>query len=174
MLELLISSIYLILPAYFANMCPVFAGKLGLPLGQPINEKMFGKNKTWRGFYAGFIGALLVLTIQTFLAQSGYMTSYSILDYTPNLIPIYAFALGIGAITGDSIKSFFKRRLKIKAGAPWIPFDQIDFILGAILFLSPLYLLSWKHFLVLILITPFLHFLANIIGYVLGLKKVWW
>jgi CDP-2,3-bis-(O-geranylgeranyl)-sn-glycerol synthase len=43
------------------------------------------------------------------------------------------FLLGLGAMAGDAAKSFFKRRLGIAPGHPWIPFDQIDFQIGALL-----------------------------------------
>jgi CDP-diglyceride synthetase len=39
-------------------------------------------------------------------------------------------------MTGDAVKSFFKRRLGITPGKSWFPFDQLDFVLGAILFVS--------------------------------------
>jgi hypothetical protein len=32
----------------------------------------------------------------------------------------------------DSVKSFVKRRVGIAPGAPWIPFDQLDFVIGAL------------------------------------------
>ncbi len=173
-MDLLIASLYLILPAYAANMAPVIAAKLSLPLAKPINKKKFGKNKTWRGFYSGFVAAFIIIGLQTYLASMGYMTQYALLDYTPLWMPIYAFALGIGALVGDSFKSYLKRRHKIKPGAAWFPFDQIDFILGATLFLLPFYCMPLEVFATLLIITPLLHFLTNVIAYFLGLKKVWY
>jgi len=85
-----------------------------------------------------------------------------------------AALFGLGAIAGDLVKSFFKRRLKIAEGRPWIPFDQIDLVLGALICVSPVYALDLPRVLVLLLLTPFLHFLTNLTGYTLGLKDVWW
>jgi CDP-2,3-bis-(O-geranylgeranyl)-sn-glycerol synthase len=178
MLELILSSLYFILPAYFANMAPVFAKKLNLPLGKPINEKFFGTNKTWRGFYSAYILALLVLALQYYIAHnspsSSAITSYSLLDYNQINIFLYAFLFGIGALSGDLFKSFVKRRHKIHPGEPWAPFDQLDFLIFALIFIAPFYLIPWQNFLVLLIATLILHLLANVLAYFLGLKKVWW
>lgn len=174
MLDLIISALYFFLPAYFANMCPVIAGKLHLPLGHPISERFLGSHKTWRGFYAGYIGALAILALQLFMQKEQLITSYTLLDYQNINIFVYAFLFGIGAITGDALKSFFKRRIGIKPGAPWFPFDQLDFVVVALLFIWPFFSLPWQHILVLLIATPVLHLLVNILAYKLKLKKVWW
>ncbi len=174
MLELIISSLYFILPAYFANMCPVIFGKLNFPLGQPVSVKYLGSHKTWRGFYTGYLGALLVLFLQSKLDPLPSYFGQTLFDYQNINLFLYAFLFGIGAITGDTIKSFFKRRLGIKPGAPFFPFDQLDFIIGALIFLWPVYSLPWPNILTILIITPVLHLLVNTIAYLLKLKKVWW
>ncbi len=40
-------------------------------------------------------------------------------------------------MTGDAVKSFFKRRAGVPPGGRWIPADEIDFIIGAMLLGSP-------------------------------------
>lgn len=191
MLNFILSSLYFILPAYLANACPVLLQ--WLPFGQPISKKLFGENKTWRGFYTGYIGALVMLFLQFYLQKSGVLPSGStissssiltaasengyitpLLDYENINLFLYAFTFGIGALTGDLIKSFFKRRLKIASGQPWLPFDQLDFIIGALIFTAPLYLPSWLLILTILVSTPLLHLSANFLAYSLKLKKVWW
>lgn len=174
MLDTIISAFYFFLPAYFANMCPVIAGKLKLPLGQPISNHFLGSHKTWRGFYAGYLGALVVLAAQLFMQKEGVLAAYTLLDYQNINLFGYAFLFGVGAIAGDALKSFCKRRMGIKPGAPWFPFDQLDFVVVALLFLWPFFQLSWSHILVLLIATPILHLLVNILAYKVGLKKVWW
>lgn len=192
---LILSSLYFILPAYFANMCPVILKKLpsrpsasggrpsfsrdpppaGNSFGQPINAKLFGENKTYRGFYTAYIGALIMLALQKYIGNNPAELIHTLLDYEKINIFSHAFLFGIGAMTGDLVKSFFKRRLGIKEGAPFIPFDQIDFIIGALIFLFLYnYIFSMAVIITLLLMTPLLHFLANIIAYKLGLKRVWW
>ena len=67
MIFTIIQALYLFLPAYCANMAPVFANRLRLPLGQPISTKYFGEHKTWRGFIVGVLAALVILYIQKLL-----------------------------------------------------------------------------------------------------------
>ncbi|MFH1534225.1 MAG: CDP-archaeol synthase [Nitrospirota bacterium] len=173
MLELILASVYLILPAYVANMCPVIFGKVPI-LGIPIHEKLFGAHKTYRGFISAYIGALAILALQQYLANADILTQFALFDYTQINIFLYAFLFGVGALTGDLIKSFFKRRFRIAPGHPWFPFDQLDFVIGACIFLLPVYIIPWQNLLTILILTPALHFLTNLIGYALKLKKVWW
>ena len=94
----------------------------------------------------------------------------------PFMIPII-FSICFGALLGDIIESFFKRRIGKKRGEDWIPFDQIDFILGVFFFsfltagllqISGLTSSNWFfdsfsiwHIIFLFLITPFLHIITN-------------
>lgn len=176
MIELILSSIYLIFPAYVANMCPVLFAKIPFLniLNIPIHKKLFGSHKTYLGLISGYIGALLTLALQQYLTSQNLLTDFALLDYPQINIFLFAFLFGIGAITGDVIKSFFKRRLNIAPGRPWFPFDQLDFIIGTYLFLLPVYIIPWQNLLTILILTPLLHFLANLTGYLLGLKKVWW
>jgi CDP-2,3-bis-(O-geranylgeranyl)-sn-glycerol synthase len=81
---------------------------------------------------------------------------------------------GFGAMFGDLMKSFFKRRRNIKPGQSWAPFDQLDFIAGAILFLSPFVRLKFKNIIILLFASPILHIASNHIGYYLGINKKKW
>lgn len=181
MLNLILSSIYFILPAYFANMSPILFKWIPFG-GSPINEKAFGSHKTWRGFYVGYIGALLILLLQFYLQKNGLtqpveypnVKAATLLDYQSINLFLYAFLFGVGAITGDLIKSFFKRRIKIAPGQPWFPFDQLDFVIFTFLFLWPFFLPPWQVILTIFIITPLLHFLTNVLGYFFKVKKVWW
>jgi len=172
MINLIFSSLYFILPAYIANTFPVLFK--WLPLGAPINKQLLGENKTWRGFYTGYFGALIVLFIQFYLQKSGTILAATLLNYENINLFLYAFLFGIGALTGDLIKSFFKRRLKIAPGQPWIPFDQLDLVIGSLIFLAPFYVPAWQVILTVLICTPLLHLGANWIAYKTKLKKVWW
>jgi CDP-2,3-bis-(O-geranylgeranyl)-sn-glycerol synthase len=157
-------------------MAPVLASRLKLPFDQPISTKYFGGHKTWRGFIVGFLAALIILYIQKLLLiqNSVIASSISILEYENISVFLYALAFGLGALTGDLVKSFFKRRFNKKPGAMWIPFDQIDFVVGATIFLYPLYQIDIKILLILLVVTPILHLSTNILGYQLRLKRVWY
>jgi CDP-2,3-bis-(O-geranylgeranyl)-sn-glycerol synthase len=85
-----------------------------------------------------------------------------------------------GAVIGDLAGSFLKRRFDIKSGAPFWIVDQLDFALIAILFVSipgfispGLFLLPDINILIfLIILTPAVSIIANILAYLVGLKSV--
>jgi CDP-2,3-bis-(O-geranylgeranyl)-sn-glycerol synthase len=109
------------IPAYAANMLPVFVRKLpwlNYPLDGWIKfhgERLLGVNKTVRGFVFGVLGGgVVALVMQIFSFPITW---------------VWGLILGFSALLGDAIKSFFKRRVHIKPGGTWIPFDQLDFII---------------------------------------------
>ncbi|MBW2992665.1 CDP-archaeol synthase [Candidatus Woesearchaeota archaeon] len=171
----LISIFWFLLPAGFSNMAPVFFKKFNF-LNIPVdfnktfrNKPIFGKNKTFRGFFFGIILSIIIIYIQKLLYP--FMLNYSIIDYTSINIYLLGFLLGFGALFGDLIKSFFKRQLNIAPGKPWIPFDQIDWVIGSLLF-SLLYInISLDIILISILLFGIIHPLVNYIGYLLKIKK---
>ncbi|MFA5829745.1 MAG: CDP-2,3-bis-(O-geranylgeranyl)-sn-glycerol synthase [Candidatus Gracilibacteria bacterium] len=194
MLNLILEAVGFYLPAYVANMMPIFFDKLGLlkswaiPIdgGRKLGKnEIFGSHKTWRGLFAGVVGgflaALIVMigVVEGARLIAGLNTEFKIYIKVLVISLFWGGSLGLGALLGDLIKSFFKRRLGIKDGAPFVPFDQIDFALGAVLFASFLpvhfkYGSFWQTSLVFIIITPLLHLTANVIAYKVGWKKVWW
>jgi len=183
MAYLILQAFYFALPAYIANMCPVIFAKFGLMkrLAKPIDagkqlngQPLFGANKTWRGFAAGVIGGLVISGLQAVAFRTNpFFHDLSLFDYRPVWI-YFGFLAGAGAIIGDLIKSFFKRRVSIKAGDSWPIFDQLDFIIGFFIFTSLIFRPGWMIFTIVCLLTLILHPLTNIIGYLLGWKKVWW
>lgn len=174
MTETVFSALYFFLPGYVANMCPVIAGALALPGGRPISVRCLGEGKTWRGVYAAVFGAVLTVWTQRLLQESTMLESLRLVDYTSVSIVLLGVLLGSGAIGGDILKSFFKRQLGIARGRPWVPFDQLDFVIGGLVFVSPFAVLDWQGMLVLVFLTPLLHLATNVIGFSLGMKREWW
>lgn len=163
--KLILASIVFFLPAYVANAMPVIASGLKLTpsLAKPIHAKLFGKTKTYRGFVFGIISALIIGLILYFI------------NFYNNIETLLlSFLLGFGALFGDLIKSFLKRRIGIKSGEPWIIFDQIDYVVGGLLFSSIVFLPPIEIIIILLIISPIFSLGANIIAYKLGIKKVWW
>jgi CDP-2,3-bis-(O-geranylgeranyl)-sn-glycerol synthase len=161
--QLIIEALKFIFPAYCANAVPVLVGggksiDLGktLPDGRPI----FGKNKTYRGFFAG-----LAIGTVTGLAETEVF-GYPIM---------FGFIVSLGALVGDLTGAFLKRRLNIPPGGLLPVVDQIDFILGAILFSIPLSLArSWELIVTVLLLTPPIHLITNYVAYKLRLKTNPW
>lgn len=180
---LILTALYFMLPAYFANMAPVFVRKIPL-LKQPLDfgksiggRRIFGDHKTIRGIAAGVIFGTALFAVQSWLYRFPLFQSISLIDYDQfftsySVVP--GALLGAGAVAGDAVKSFFKRRADIQPGRPWIPFDQIDFIIGAIVFILPLHVLSWEVIISLLIATPVLHIATNHAGYYLKIRKVKW
>lgn len=184
MLITIAQALFFFLPGYIANLCPVVFWKtvwldfLKKPIdaGRKMGEfSIFGEHKTYFGFVVGVAGALLTGFFQAFVYANFVDSHWLFLFPYPYFSAfIFSFAMGFGALVGDLSKSFIKRRLLIPDGAPFFLFDQLDFIVGGLLFSSFVYIPAWNYILVLFIFTPILHLCANFIGFKLGLKKVWW
>jgi len=182
--EIIVQALWLILPAYVANASAVIVGG-GTPIdfGKTWRDKrrILGDGKTWRGLFAGaFLGmtagfGLVVAAYYINRSDYGFL-GLNTFDNFPLMIPLI-FSICFGALLGDIIESFFKRRIGKERGEDWFVFDQLDFIVGA-LFLSFItasvlaftgltkgnwFLESFSiwHIIVLLIFTPFFHLLAN-------------
>jgi CDP-2,3-bis-(O-geranylgeranyl)-sn-glycerol synthase len=168
------------LPAYFANMAPIIAKDWFKPLAVPVdfNRKLrthyiFGKNKTIRGFIFAVLFATFIVFLQYLLYyRFEFMRGISFLDYSN--WPLFGFLMGFGAITGDLVESFFKRRLDLKPGARFVPWDQLDFVIGALVFVSFVFRLTLAIIITVCLISIVLHIMVNHIGFYLKLRKTKW
>jgi len=87
---------------------------------------------------------------------------------------IRGLCLGTGALVGDIVGSFIKRRLKIERGRPAPLLDQLDFVIGALIFASLVVVVPLNLTILIIVLSIFLHLGANVIAYLLGMKKVWY
>ncbi len=167
----------IMLPAYLANSIPVFfTGKLPMDLGKKFfdGKRIFGDGKTFKGFIAGVtLSTMLYIPIAIFL-KSAYLPELSILDKIA-----LAFLLSIGALTGDFVGSFIKRRIGLDRGeSSWL-MDQLLFIFVAIGFAILAFPQISNRFdaialTLIVTITFFMHLLFNQLAYRLKLKSVPW
>jgi CDP-2,3-bis-(O-geranylgeranyl)-sn-glycerol synthase len=183
MLITIVQALYFFLPAYIANAVPLILARfkvcefLNVPVdfnmktgGQPL----VGRNKTWRGIIGGVAGAMLVVAIQTLVHDSWagrevlYLFPYSM----PSILWL-GVLMGLGEGFGDVIKSFVKRRFGVKSGGPFFPFDQLSF-LGALGLACMFYTPPAATVTAIVIISPVIPVISNIVGYFLGWKKVWW
>lgn len=165
-----LAALLFFLPAGIANMSPVLANYLPVIKSweTPIDfglkwrgKVILGPNKRWRGLIFGtLMGGLTALVVARFVPNA--------------IVSSNSFAvgcvLGFGALFGDAIESLFKRRLKIKAGDSWFPFDQIDYILGGLLFILPIVAVPLWAILTIFVAYFGLHLLFAYLGYKVGLK----
>lgn len=179
--DTIIFTLYLFLPAYAANMAPVFSKWLNiLPgLAMPIDgsgegkDGFLGSNKTYRGLITGLFAGVVVAEIQFLLSESGTFLGISTFLLRADSAAIWGLLLGAGALTGDLVKSFIKRKIGIKPGERWIPWDQLDMVVGGIIFGSAMYHFSWQSILILLIVSPILIVIVNILGYFLKIKENW-
>ncbi|MEK6949391.1 MAG: CDP-2,3-bis-(O-geranylgeranyl)-sn-glycerol synthase [Nanoarchaeota archaeon] len=179
MANIILQCVYFILPAYFANMAPVivkdFFKKIAIPLdfGKTLGDKpIFGEHKTFRGLIFGVLFAIILTHMQYLLYQNNIFTDFAIVDYSNWLL--IGFLLGLGAMIGDLIKSFLKRRLGYEPGKPFIPFDQTDFIIGALAFTYPITKLSFYKMLIIWTVSFVLHIIVNHIAFYTGIRREKW
>ncbi|MDD1715713.1 MAG: CDP-2,3-bis-(O-geranylgeranyl)-sn-glycerol synthase [Methanolinea sp.] len=165
------------LPAYVPNpVAAAFGG--GRPIDGGMNfhdgRRIFGDGKTCRGFLCGVAAGILVGLVQIWGWNEAGLTWLPL--HTLSSIVLLSF----GALLGDLVKSFFKRRLGMKSGDKWLVADQYDLVLGAFLMVA-IFDLPWllanitiPVLLWIIVLTPVLHKTANVIGYMAGVKDVPW
>lgn len=162
--------IYYFIPAYLANGSPPILAKLPFlrKWNAPVDygrtwrgRRILGSHKTWRGVLGGvLLGGL------TFLFQK-YALPGIVVPFVPYAaLPWWTgFLLAFGAIVlGDMGESFLKRRVGHAPGKRWIPWDQIDFTLGALLGTCWLFWPGWVSALFLLVFNGLLSAASNFIG----------
>ncbi len=180
-LEIIVSSVlsafWIMLPAYLPNpVAALFGGGLPVDFGRNFTDgkRIFGNGKTYRGLVAGITAGILIGLVQIQAANAfGWVSlpQHTLLSIT---------LLSVGALLGDLVKSFFKRRLGKERGANWPVADQYDLVAGAFLLLlvfDPAWLFAAVTLPILIailILTPVLHRAMNIIGYLTKVKEVPW
>ena len=179
----LLSCLYFFLPAYFTNMTPPLIKKMGLFNfldkrvdfnGKFLGKPIFGSHKTWGGVILGILVGVFVVLAQFYLYQFPIIKKISLLDYNKINILFFGFLISAGAVFGDLIFAFLKRRLKKEPGQRFLPFDQTNYVIGAFIFLQPFLRLDLTIWLTIFILTFFLHILVNRLGYLLYLHRAKW
>jgi len=165
----ILTLLYLFLPAYVANGSPPLLAKLLPWWNAPVDlsarlrgRRLFGSHKTWRGLLLGTLLGGLV-----FLGQQAWLPVAPVVE-----LPWYAgFLLGGGALLGDLVESMIKRQAGVKPGKPFLPWDQLDYTIGALIFLAPFYWVGWASALFLLVFNGLLSAGSHFVGHRLGLVK---
>jgi len=164
-LTIILDMFKLYFPAMVANATPVFL-KQGTPLDMGAKfidgKRILGDGKTFEGLAIGLFFGTYTGIVESMILQN---TAFLILG----------LAASVGALFGDILGSFIKRRLGLKRGEPAPLLDQLDFIYGASLALyvakAPLTL---EIFIVAQIVALFLHIVTNRLAFLLKLKPVPW
>lgn len=182
-LTYILSCIYFFLPAYFTNMTPPLAKKIGIFnfLAKPVDfnkkflgEPILGNHKTWRGVILGIFVGMSVAKIQQFLFQYSFFKKISFLNYQEINIVLFGFLISLGTILGDLFFAFIKRRLKLKPGEKFLPWDQINYVLGAAILLTPIFKIDMIIWITILFLTFFLHIIVNRLGFILKIHEAKW
>jgi CDP-2,3-bis-(O-geranylgeranyl)-sn-glycerol synthase len=186
-LEVLIRVLWVLTPVYAANALATIPRGRGPPMDFGRNwfdgRRILGPSKTWSGFLFGSFVAAPIALLQAWLILIAPPNLQLVPHYGPTVfaaIPV-AFLLTGGAMIGDAIGSFIKRRLGWQSGARVIGLDQLPFVLfpigfGLLLYPSIFVQSFWslEALLWVLLLTVGLHTLFNWIGFKIGTKKVPW
>ncbi|MEF8814034.1 MAG: CDP-2,3-bis-(O-geranylgeranyl)-sn-glycerol synthase [Halovenus sp.] len=174
-----VTALWVMLPAYVPNNAAVLAGG-GRPIdgGRTVGgQRVLGDGKTWQGTAAGWAaGATVAFVLTRFHEPAGDLLGVAVPAFP---LPI-VFALPLGAMLGDIVASFLKRRTGRERGAAFPGLDQLDFVVGALV-LAAVTDPGWvtDHvtlpvLVVILVVTPVLHVTTNAAAYVLGLKDEPW
>jgi CDP-2,3-bis-(O-geranylgeranyl)-sn-glycerol synthase len=176
-------ALWLGLPAWVANATPVIFGG-----GRPIDagllfrdgNRILGDGKTIRGFISGIIFGIFTGVAQSIAAPHVRLHMVQYLTVSQDMEVILfsgvsiALILSIGALLGDLVGSFLKRRVNLRSGAPSPMLDQLGFVLMALILAAPFLQLNPVYPAILILVTLVIHWVSNAGSYLLGLKKNPW
>jgi CDP-2,3-bis-(O-geranylgeranyl)-sn-glycerol synthase len=179
--------LWVLLPSYIANAFATLPRGRGPPMDFGRNwsdgRRILGPSKSWSGFlFAGF-AAMPFCLLEAWLI----LLAPPNLKLVPTLAPSVAAAIPLaailtfGAMGGDALGSFVKRRLGRESGTRTLLLDQLPFVLVPIaiglvvypgLFVSVF--VSWEAVIWLLVYTLGLHAAFNWVGFKAGLKKVPW
>jgi CDP-2,3-bis-(O-geranylgeranyl)-sn-glycerol synthase len=175
----ILKSLYTTLPAIIANMAPLIVKNVGF-LDFPVDfnktfrgKPVLGPNKTFRGLLAGVVFSIAVLNLQYLLyVLTGF--DFTLYDFKAINFELLGFLMGFGVITGDMVKSFFKRQCNIGPGERFIPWDQIDCVLGGLVFGRIAWAFPLTYALLIIIMTFIMHITIRFTAFYLGLNDSKW
>ena len=179
-----LGAVYFMLPAYVANLSGLaFGGGTPVDGGRECKDgrRLIGNGVTWKGLQnrtiiGTLVGAVLGI-IGTFYGDLSVLTGGIIdLHVYGSLIGglILGFLMAFGALLGDAVGSFLKRRMGLERGAPAPFMDQLDFVVGALVLSLLVVRISWSFFIIIALLSLFLHLGSNTFAYLIGIKDVWY
>lgn len=178
----LLQNLYFMLPGIVANMMPIFLRNHVSFLVVPIDfgwtwkdgRSLFGPHKTWRGVIGGIIGAIVIVFLQRSLFEIPLFQFLSLFPYGRHPFWLVGLSIGGGVFFGDLVKSFFKRRVRVSPEETFIPWDQLDSAIGAIIAISILWTPPLEIILVILPLSFFLHITIRHLGYSFKINEKKW
>jgi hypothetical protein len=162
----LLELVYLLLPAYVANMAASLA-KSWPGWNRPISRRWLGDHKTIVGVLLGVAAGVLTSSLQARVWWFPHRLE-------PSSWVVAGCAQSIGAMSGDTVKSFLKRRIELLLDCPAFPADQLDFILGAMVLGRPWLPMRLLEVALILAFTFIAHILVNHIAFGLQIRDAKW
>lgn len=147
-------------------------------------KRMFGENKTWKGFFGMMLfGVLSQVLIGHWLQGSPVLEELNLFyQVYPNTISVNAwigFWLGLAYVVFELPNSWLKRRLNIapgktasNAGKWWfIIIDQVDSLFGCALVVAWFVPISLGHYFAFVGLGGVTHLIINQLLYLLKLRR---
>ena len=146
-------------------------------------KRIFGDNKTWKGFVGYLIFNVIITIIWGFICSScgfNHLNYFYINNTNTVLFNLFiGFLLGLGYALFELPNSFIKRRIGIEEGKSttglkkifFIFFDQADSVFGCCLVVWMFYDLGILLYLGYVLVGAVTHIVFNMLLYFLHLRK---
>lgn len=147
-------------------------------------KRLFGANKTWKGF----IGMVVITAF--WLAAAGWLAENSLAVQRLSLIPFaelsppfnvwfFGAVWGLAYALAELPNSLLKRRVDIPPGKNasgmkgvfFLVVDQADSVIGCVLVLPLFSSITWQDGIMLIVLGSLAHYLTNLGLYVVRLKQ---
>lgn len=178
----------LFIPTFIANAVPILIKNIPIidKFNTPISKTFFWKNKTYRWFIFGVLFAILFSVIiyryldNVLFYFQNFNLFNNIINLYYNIVKDIFTAIIVWllqwfwALFWDLIESFIKRRIWKTPWSPWPFWDWVDYIIWSIIFFSIIFTPSFFWIIFLIVFSPFISLVANIISYLIWWKDVWY
>lgn len=146
-------------------------------------NRIFGDNKTWKGFIGYIILNVICMVLLGLLCVSIGIEEYNMLydgiSNTPLNNCLLGFLLGLAYGLFELPNSFMKRRLGIVPGKSltgvkkvfFVFLDQADSVFGCVLVVCMFHPMSMGFYIMYVLVGAVTHILINLLLYLLKLRK---
>ena len=146
------------------------------PLNQPISLRLYGANKTYRGFFVVPLFSIPAVYLTGVIDQQ--LPQHLSIGYNQVSTLLFAMVLGLAYCLGELPNSFVKRRAGIAPGKtceknpiPYIICDHLDSSIPCILAFYYFLNISAGEAVILWLMGCAIHFAVNYILYLFGVRK---
>jgi len=147
-------------------------------------KRLLGDHKTWQGFFGMIILTALWMTFFVHLARRyGWAHNLSVVDYRAWRFPLHALfygaVWGFGYVLFELPNSYIKRRIDIPPGKNargplgflFLFLDQADSVVGCLVTMLVFFRPTWQQAIGIFILGAGVHYLVNLLLYVVGLKR---